>query len=214
MSGTITLKDLILKSIEDFFRDNLYTALPAEVREIKNLESEQTVDVKPLIRKLYRDGFTLETPIILDVPVVFPSGGGGMLSFPIQKGDQVLLIFSMRSIDEWLNGSGDEVTPNTMRQFNISDAIAIPCIFNKVNSQSPNPDDVELKFKTAKLKFQQDDKIALGANGVEILQTISDLLQALIDARTPTAIGMQPLINQIATFTSLKAQVESIKGAL
>ncbi len=214
MTGTVSLKDVILKSVEDFLRDNLYTALPAEVKEVSNVGSDQTVDVKPLVRKIYRDGVVLETPMILDVPVVFPSAGGGILSFPIQKGDTVLLVFCMRSLDEWLNGTGEEVTPRTLRQFNITDAIAIPGLYNKANSMDINPNDVELKFKTAKLKFQADDKIALGANGVEILDLISSLLQALIDARTPTAIGMQPLINAIPTFTTLKGQIDSIKGAL
>lgn len=214
MSGTVTLKDLILKTVEDFLRDNMYTALPAVVRDVSTFGSTQTVDVKPLVRKLYRDGVVLETPVILDVPVVFPSGGGGSLTFPVAKDDTVLLLFSMRSLDEWLNGDGSEITPLTTRQFNITDAIAIPGLFPKSANLEPNTDDVELKFKSAKLKLQADDKIAFGANGVEILKLISDLLQALIDARTPTAIGMQPLATSLPTFITLKSQIDSITGEL
>lgn len=208
------LRDLILRITEEYVKESLNTCIPAEVVNVSLLKEQQVIDAQPLINKVYEDNVVLENPVILDIPVVFPSGGGGIITFPIKKGDIVLLVFSMRSIDDWLSGEGDAVTPVNRRHFHMTDAIAIPGLGTKRSNSTPNPDDIEIKFNDAKFKIQPDNKLALGANGVELLKVVSDLLQALIDARTPTAIGEQPLANQISVFTTLKSQIDSITGVL
>ena len=43
----------------------------------------------------------MEKPIILDVPVIFPSAGGYTVHFPLLPDDPVLLLFSERDIDNF-----------------------------------------------------------------------------------------------------------------
>lgn len=144
MSGTF--EELFSKLFKHNINSNVYTSIPAEVIKVETFTSEQTVDVKPLINKTYDDGVVLALPSILSVPVVFPSAGGGVLTFPIKKGDTVLIVFSMRSIDEWLEGKGESVTPSDIRTHYLNDAIAIPGLYTKKSHLNPNKDDVELKF--------------------------------------------------------------------
>lgn len=63
-------------------------------------------------------------PLLLNVPVVFPSGGGFTLTFPIAAGDECVVLFNDRQIDTWLaNGAGSP--PETGRVHDLSDGIAI-----------------------------------------------------------------------------------------
>ena len=64
--------------------------------------------------------------MVTGVPVVFPMGAFGGVTFPVQVGDTVLLVCSSSSLDAWLAGNGGEVDPQDDRRHDLSDAIAIP----------------------------------------------------------------------------------------
>lgn len=65
-----------------------------------------------------------DLPLLEDVPVVFPRGGGCTLTFPVKEGDECLLIFSDRCIDFWWQNGGVQEPVDT-RQHDLSDAFAI-----------------------------------------------------------------------------------------
>ena len=140
------MENSIRRIIEAHLRQNLSTAIPAKVESVEFLTTKQVIDVAPLINRVYEDGTVLNPATITDVPLVFPSAGGGVLSFPIKVGDTVLLVYSMRSLDEWTNSDGTTQTPIDARHFNKSDAIAIPGLYTNTAHLSPNATDVELKF--------------------------------------------------------------------
>lgn len=87
-----------------------------------------TCTVLPAIygQRLRDDGTLVseELPIIPDVPVVFPRGGGCTLTFPVKTGDECLLVFSDRCIDFWWQSGGVQ-EPVDPRQHDLSDAFAI-----------------------------------------------------------------------------------------
>jgi len=90
---------------------------------------------------------------------VFPRSNRFHLSFPIEIDDMVLLIFSERSIEEFLNDSKnssskkvDFVTPQNTRVFSLTDAIAIPGLFGlKKGSKIIDGKKMELIFDSAKI---------------------------------------------------------------
>ena len=60
------------------------------------------------------------------MPVVFPGNSGYGIKFPVRKGDEVLVVFSDLSIDNfWKNGGVQN--PIESRRHDLSDGIAIPC---------------------------------------------------------------------------------------
>jgi phage baseplate assembly protein gpV len=65
-----------------------------------------------------------DLPLLVDVPVIFPRGGGCTLTFPVRAGDECLLIFSDRCIDFWWQSGGVQ-EPVDQRQHDLSDAFAI-----------------------------------------------------------------------------------------
>lgn len=64
-------------------------------------------------------------PILQDMPVVFPRGGGCTLTFPVKAGDECLVVFADRCIDFWWQ-NGDTQNTSRNRLHSLSDAFVIP----------------------------------------------------------------------------------------
>lgn len=62
--------------------------------------------------------------LLMDVPVMFPRGGGCTLTFPIKPGDECLIVFGDRCTDFWWQSGGVQ-EPADDRQHDLSDAFAI-----------------------------------------------------------------------------------------
>jgi len=172
--------------LKDFARQRLYTAIPAVVEAVNDFGKDQTVDVRPVITRVYDDGVIQQPGIVAGVPVVYPSGGGGMLSFPIERGDTVLVVYSMRSIDDWLESSGGAITqiPTTNRHHNPTDAIAIPGLYTKKSNLSPNTKDVELKFNNLSFRLEK-------SSGDMVLENPSHSLKLKADGSVLHSSGAQ-----------------------
>ena len=80
----------------------------------------------------------INMPLLVDVPVCFPNAGIFMLSFPVTNGDEALIIFSDRCIDNWWNSGGiqPQVTNQgvgELRFHDLSDGFAFIGPFSKPN---------------------------------------------------------------------------------
>ncbi|EDV0591739.1 translation initiation factor IF-2 [Salmonella enterica subsp. enterica] len=87
-----------------------------------------TAVVQPAIKGYEPDsnGVSQSTtlPLLVDVPVVFPRGGGCTLTFPVKAGDECLVIFADRCIDFWWQNGGVQ-EPVDDRVHDLSDAFCI-----------------------------------------------------------------------------------------
>ena len=127
----------VLFSAIDYQISRVYTSIPGVVLAVHNSLSGMRVDVQPLVNMRNEEGTeSLERPATLNVPLQLPLSSLGGLSFPVRKGDQVLLVFSMRGLDVWKSGNGQPDMPSDRRQFSPRDCVAIPCIYPM--SLSPN----------------------------------------------------------------------------
>lgn len=117
--------------------ENTHTAIPGVVVS----GGGGLVNVKPSLNRMLRDGTVEEMPVIPNVPVWFPRGGGASITWPVGAGDGCLLIFAERSLDEW-KGSGGSVSPDDPRRHGLSDAIA----FVGLNPTAGGSDAIELRM--------------------------------------------------------------------
>lgn len=63
-------------------------------------------------------------PILAECPCIILGGGNGALTFPIQTGDECLVLFNDRDLDNWFTGGTG--SPNaTARLHSYSDAVAL-----------------------------------------------------------------------------------------
>lgn len=159
------LRQVIRKNIEDMLQ-SVYTSLPAVVIDYD--ADIQTATVQPLINWTDDDGVVNKDAPIATVPVIMPSAGGGIISFPVKKGDTVLLHFSMRSIDSWMEGDGSQSTPPEDRLHDVNDAFAIPGLYPKQNSLQTNADDVEIKFKGNRVTLKANGDIEIEGGRIDL----------------------------------------------
>ncbi len=128
MEQTPTLARLIKLAIDNRLLD-VHTALIAVV-ESYDAEKQQ-VNVTPVLKRCLRslsgDWVNEELPKICDVPVLFPRAGGFFISFPIQPGDFVQLLFNEVSIDDWLNDAPSTTAHD--ERFSLQGAVAIPGVY-------------------------------------------------------------------------------------
>lgn len=107
--------------------NDLRVALPGIIQSFDPVSV--TCEVAPAIRgaRTGRDGEVISVayPLLVDVPVVFPHGGGCSLTFPLKKGDECLVIFADRAIDFWWQSGGIQ-EPVDPRQHSLSDAFVLP----------------------------------------------------------------------------------------
>lgn len=160
------VRSLVLEEIA-----SVNTALPAVVLEYT--PSQCTVTVKPLLNKEYADGAIGEAPILFDLPVIFPSAGGGLISFPIKQGDTGLAIFCQRSIDDWTYGDGSAVTPKSKQMHALNDGVFLPGLYTANTHLSPDPDNVQIKFSGSTITIKTDGVVEIDAPTVRITGNVS-----------------------------------------
>lgn len=106
---------------------SLWTAIPGIIQSV-NFDN-MTVEVQPTIQARIQapnGSFSfVNLPVLVDVPIVFPSAGGYTITFPIKANDEVLVIFSSRCIDAWWS-SGQISVQAELRLHDLSDGFAIP----------------------------------------------------------------------------------------
>jgi len=127
-----------LNAFFDFKMSGMFVCMVAEVLNTGKLE-QCRIDVKPIVNHEYKDSTVVEYPTILSVPVQFPSSSTSALTFPINQGDNVLLVFSQKGLDVFKSGATSAHDPIDMRSFDKRDAIAIPCV-NPFSKSINNPD--------------------------------------------------------------------------
>ena len=125
-----------LRASFDYLTADMYTTIPGIVVSVTN-QDENRVVVQPAINLVSHDMFEVsERPPVMDVPYITPQSIQGGLSFPVQAGDPVTLVFSMRGLDTWKAGNGYPTTPSDRRKFDIRDCVAVPGLFPF--SENPN----------------------------------------------------------------------------
>ncbi len=137
MNEDFTLEGM-MNAFLSYKMESMFTCMPAIVVGVRELD-KQKIDVQPVINRLDSDGYSIEYPTILSVPIIFPSSSTSSFTFPINQGDNVLLVFSQKGMDVFKSGDGTPNDPSDARSFDKRDAIAIPCVwpFEKaINQQS------------------------------------------------------------------------------
>lgn len=114
------------RALADMVSTTLRVALPGIIQSFE--PDTVTCVVQPAIKGSVRNAsgqpVSQALPLLVDVPVIFPRGGGCTITFPVKKGDECLVIFSDRCIDFWWQ-NGDVQEPVDPRQHDLSDAFAL-----------------------------------------------------------------------------------------
>lgn len=104
----------------------IHVSLPCIVQKYDN--ETETIEAQPTVRErvIKPDGkiVYMDYPILINVPVMFPRAGNFLFKFPINQGDECLVVFSDLSIDNWYL-FGNVQNPVEQRRHDLSDGIAV-----------------------------------------------------------------------------------------
>lgn len=173
-------------SIESFInadRYSLNTAIPASI------ESYDPDTRTARVKIHYSDHFASEGteanredwPPIPDCPVLFPRGGGFVFTWPLEKGDPVLVVFSQRSLQEWSASDGKtDIGSFLISTHNPGDAIVIPGLSPSKNKSGEDTEvkiteDGELQVKAAKVRLGSLDANKALALATETLNALNEI---------------------------------------
>lgn len=116
-----------LQAMLDGRQARLWTAMPGIIQSFNAAKMTCEVQISIMGLQTKPDGSQQAVKIALcvDCPVVFPSGGGFMLTFYPEQGDECLLVFASRCIDAWWQSGGIQ-KQQELRMHDLSDGFAIP----------------------------------------------------------------------------------------
>jgi Phage protein Gp138 N-terminal domain len=104
----------------------LRVALPCRVVSFDAVR--QVVTVQPTITEVVRNNGVqtiMSLPQLADVPVLQLGGGGFSIAFPIQPGDEALVVFGDMCMDSWWQSGGINNNQIERRRHDLSDGFAI-----------------------------------------------------------------------------------------
>lgn len=135
----------------------------------------------------------LNYPTVIDCPFVVLGGGTANLTFPIAAGDECLLLFNDRDMDNWFQG-GTNAACATPRAHSFSDAVALVGINSLAN--------VVQSYDAARAVLRN------GTTGVGVSSTKVKIFNQTTTLNTL----LQSLITQIKAITTLNS--DSTTGAV
>ena len=192
---TPELSDVIRSTIDSMMLD-MYFCLPAKI--VSYDASTQYADVQIQLYGARIDGSLTKYPVIPKVPVKHPRAAGGQafIHMPLAPGDDVLLVFSQRSLDNW-KSEGGIADPADIRKSHITDAFAliggsaIPDAF-KVG----DPSAIEVSNGESKMQLLPSGKFKFTNGTNELLDLMDQLLNVLTtETFTLTFFGPEPFID-------------------
>jgi Phage protein Gp138 N-terminal domain len=170
--------------------------------------TKKTAKIKILFKRVLANKTLESYPSIVDCPVFTLQGNGGAIQMPIAAGDQCIVLFSDRNIDNWF-ANGAEAAPANSRAHDISDGIAIVGI-NALNSSLEAYVSNQLRMFFAGAEINFDSGIITIKNEITTLMT---LISGLIDVLKALEVtGPLPLTP--AAIAALEAQKAIFQGLL
>lgn len=166
-------------------------------------------------------------PVLASCPVICLGGGLGSMTFPIAPGDECLVLFNDRDLDNWFNGSANS-PPATGRLHSFTDAMALVGVRSLSNVlTSYNTEAPEIRMGGNKITLASDKAVVSLSTGVTLEldstgklkitnltgEFVSSLVQLFTDiqnATTNTIFGPTPLL--MPTFTTDLTILQSFKS--
>lgn len=168
----------------------------------------QTADVSVGLAQVLQDNSNVAYPKLVDCPVMVLQGGGIAARFPISTGDNCLIFFSDRCIDDWYTNGGANPPPDG-RLHDLSDGFVLVGL-NPLNAQlSLALDDVEggISDEFAKVAIS-DGHVTIRNNLTNLLTRLEDLID-VIKAITTTGGDTVSATSQ-AALEAQKALLEQL----
>ena len=138
----------------------------------------------------------LDYPIMQDCPVICLGGGSASLTFPIKQGDECLVFFNDRDMDNWFSGSvGGAVASPRLHSF--ADAIILVGV-RSLQHALQNYDTVRAILRNGSAAIganSSNSKVLVTSDFPTNSTTLNSVLQQLVSAIEGITCGGSPIDN-------------------
>ena len=200
------------EAVVEHFLWNLHTCIPAKIIEVTDYK-KQKATVQPLIKERNRDADgnprgLQDMALIQGVPIVFPSASTGALTFPIKKGDIVLLVFSERSVDNFVFSDGSSpVDPDDFRKHNYTDAIAIAGLYPFSKALGIHPEDAVLVMNSGTVS---ECKVSLKPSGDVVVDSPT---QVIVNATNKVEVNTKTAEVNASDLVEVNTKVANVNAS-
>lgn len=210
--------DPSLKDLLDLYKTDIMISLNCHA--IATVQSFDPVDQTISANIAYKKTVTTKTgtllldyPPLIDIPVMVLGGGASALTFPIAQGDECLILFNDRDLDNWFEGNPAQGVA-TPRLHSFSDGIALVGLRSLGKSLAA--------YDMTRVALRNDQAmVAVGPLLVKIANnttTLNTLLQSLLTTleglTTTNAVVGAPCALSPATIAALTSIGTQIAGLL
>ena len=156
---------------------NLRCCIPGVIQRYD--PKANTASIQPAIREeIVNEDNTVQymnLPILVNVPIIFPSCSIGSIKMLLKRGDECLVLFSDLSIDNFWKYANVQ-NPIEVRRHDLSDGIAIPCVLSQPNTKPFNGTGMEITSEDSKISITKDGITFSDKNGTITLEQMIKLL--------------------------------------
>lgn len=208
--GTATRRQAneLLSAIPEAERGEINTTAMGEV--IAYDAKTQTATIQPRLSMMI-GGEKVRAPELISVPVMHPQAGGIIMHKPLKKGDEVMLSFNQRSLDQSAD-DGSDADNNRGRMHSLSDAVATPAAYSKPKQLSDLPAD-RVHFGTTDgksgLQMKEDGTFDQVKNGDTVFKIMRDFCEAFRDH----VHAGSPKSDKVAAAEAIIARIDAMKAS-
>jgi hypothetical protein len=146
------LSDLVLKIKQDIFY-SMNCIQVGTIQDYNQLTNDASISIN--YKRQLPTGKVIDYPLLVQCPVFILSGGSARITMPIEKGDQCLILFNDRDIDNWYY-QGKVDVPSTPRAHAISDGFALVGVSNLPNASFHSLNVIGVDAGEKKIAFKND----------------------------------------------------------
>lgn len=166
---------------------NLRCCIPGVIQQYD--PKTNTASIQPAIREeIVNEDNTVQymnLPILVNVPIIFPSCSVGSIKMLLKQGDECLVLFSDLSIDNFWKYANVQ-NPIEVRRHDLSDGIAIPCVLSQPNTKQFNGTGMEITSGNSKISITNDEITFKNSYGNV---TLTQIIKIMNHFHTAPAMG-------------------------
>jgi hypothetical protein len=159
------LTDTIRAVVYDIL-SGVHTSFPGVIKKYD--PKKRRAEIIPSIKRPLPNGTYQELPVLVDIPVHFPSTARFSFSWFLEEDDPVEVIVQERCLEYWKDKGGKGIENEDFRWFSLADAIAIPGLFAKDFPKSIEKKGFCIQYDDMRCEFDGEQKI-FSIRGVETI---------------------------------------------